>query len=328
MSTYLNPSRIPLSLAVFLATDNYDYESNTISATGLIRPLRQIVLARRVPADQRPVEIGSLVKSRIGSALHDGIERAWIHNKDQAMEALGYPEHVIQRVKVNPEPDELEEGDIPVYLEKRSRRQVGRYVVSGKFDFVAEGRVEDFKSTGTFSWTNERASKDKELSYKLQGSIYRWLNPDIITDDELAINFIFTDWSYGFAKANPNYPPEATAQKLIPLMSISETDNWIRQKLDLLDQYLDAPESEIPLCTDADLWRSAPEFKYYKNPDKRNRSTKNFDNYADAFQRLQDDGGTGVVIEKPGTVSACKYCPAFAVCTQKDDLLARGELQM
>jgi len=34
------------------------------------------------------------------------------------------------------------------------------------------------------------------------------------------------------------------------------------------------------------------------------------------------------VIEKPGTVNACKYCPAFSVCTQKDDLLARGELQM
>ena len=52
MSVYLNPSQVPLSLAVFLATDNYDYEPDTISATGLIRPLRQIILAKREEASK------------------------------------------------------------------------------------------------------------------------------------------------------------------------------------------------------------------------------------------------------------------------------------
>ena len=49
MRKYLNNSNVPLSLAVFLATDNYDHESDTISATTLIKPLRQIILAARVP---------------------------------------------------------------------------------------------------------------------------------------------------------------------------------------------------------------------------------------------------------------------------------------
>ena len=39
---------------------------------------------------------------------------------------------------------------IPVYMEQRAYKQVGKYKVSGKFDFVAEGRVQDFKSTGVF----------------------------------------------------------------------------------------------------------------------------------------------------------------------------------
>ena len=52
MTRYLNPSNVPLSLAVFLANDTYDYEPGTISATGLMRPLRQIILSRRVPPEQ------------------------------------------------------------------------------------------------------------------------------------------------------------------------------------------------------------------------------------------------------------------------------------
>ena len=89
---------------------------------------------------------------------------------------------------------------------------------------------------------------------------------------------------------------------------------------------MDVPESEIPLCTDEDLWRSAPVFKYYKNPVKTNRSTKNFDTRQEAYVRMAEDGGVGIVIEQPGQVTACKYCQAFSVCTQKDDLIAAGDL--
>jgi len=43
---YANVSDVPLALAVFLATDSYDYnpDPNTVSATTLLKPIRQIVL--------------------------------------------------------------------------------------------------------------------------------------------------------------------------------------------------------------------------------------------------------------------------------------------
>ena len=39
---------------------------------------------------------------------------------------------------------------IPVYMEQRAYKELLGFKVSGKYDFVAEGKVQDFKSTSTF----------------------------------------------------------------------------------------------------------------------------------------------------------------------------------
>lgn len=324
MRKYTNEASLPLSMAVFLATDNYDYEEGVISATTLIKPLRQTVLAARVPKGNDLVDVRQLVKSRMGNAIHDGIEHSWKDNYMGAMKALGYPQRVIDRVKINPDPKTLGPDDIPVYLEQRARKQVGKYTVSGKFDFLAEGRIEDFKSTSTFSWV----SGTKDQDYILQGSIYRWLNPEIVTQDTMAIQFIFTDWQAMRAKTDDKYPSQQVMEKRYTLMSLPVIDSWIRQRLDRLDALWDLPQEALPECDDRELWRKETVYKYYKDPSKRTRSTKNFSDPQDAYQRLAKDGGTGIVIEQPGEVVACKFCPAFSVCHQKDRLMASGELKL
>ena len=339
LQKYVNNTGVPLSVAVYLATDHYDFVPGAISATALMKSIRQQVLPRRIPrnsADSQ-TELLSVVKSRIGTSIHDGIERAWTggHYK-VAMEELGYPQHIIDRVVVNPGhiqhptkgwvkgagEQQLPENPIPVYMELRSFKELDGFTISGKFDLVAQGRLEDFKSTGTFTWVNNT----KEEDYRIQGSIYRWLNPDIITQDHMAIQFFFTDWMPGRAKADPTYPQRITEQLLIPLMSLEETEDYIRSRLQLFSEHMDSKETELPFCTDKELWRRAPEFKYYKNPAKTARSTKNFDNLGDANQRQRDDGGVGIVVTVPGQAVACKYCAAFSVCTQKDQLIASGSL--
>jgi len=326
MQLYSNVSSVPLSMAVFLATDHYDHidEENYISATSLIKPLRQLILSSRVPRETAPPDLGAMIASRMGQALHDGIERAWIHNYQTALKALGHPQKVIDLIKVNPDRGSLKEGDIPVYLEQRAFKTVGKYRIGGKFDFVGEGRLEDFKSTSVYTAIHNTKDED----YCLQGSIYRWLNPDIVTKDSMAIQFIFTDWSGAKARQDPSYPQKRTVERVIGLKSIAETDAYVRRKLTLIEQYWDAPEAKIPECSDSDLWRSEPVFKYYKNPDKRSRSTKNFDTKQEANLRLAEDGHKGIVIERPGQVTACKYCSGFSVCTQKDRLIASGDLEI
>jgi hypothetical protein len=322
MRKYLNTSSIPLSLSVFLATDNYDRDSETISVTTLLKPLKQIVLGARVPPEEALIDISAIVSSRLGSAIHDSIERAWLNGHKEAMAALGYPQRVIDNVLVNPEPHELYDGCIPVYLERRSSKVIAGRTVSGKFDFVGEGRLEDFKNTTVFTYTN--SSKDD--AYVMQGSMYRWLNPDIITADTMAIQYIFTDWSQAQAKSSAKYPPTRTLEKVYRLKSIQETEAFVSNKIRLIDTYWNADESAMPPCTDADLWRKEPQWKYYKNPEKTARSTKNFDNKQDAYIHMAQDGNVGIVKEVPGQVVACKYCPAFAICKQKDALIASGDL--
>ena len=322
---FANVNDVPLALAIFLASDFYDYndEQNTISATTLLKPLRQIVLPPRIPPGQGLPNLADMLNSRMGTAIHDGIERAWRDNHVNAMLALGYPQRIIDRVQINPEHHELTEGDIPIYLEQRLQRQLGKWNITGKFDFIGEGRVQDFKSTSVFTY-QKQTNADK---WAWQGSLYRWLDPKKITQSEMEIHYIFTDWKANLAKTDPSYPTKQFLTQRIPLFSLSETENFVSNKLSLIDQYWSAEEQDIPPCTDEELWRTEPMFKYYKNGNtSAKRSTKNFDSRQDALIYMSQNGNAGAIKEVPGQVTACKYCPAFMACSQKDTLIASGDL--
>lgn len=332
MQRFMNVSEVPLALAVFLATDNYDHDDTpfTISATTLLKPIRQIILPGRIPVDAGLSSLPDMMSNRLGSAIHDGIERAWKTNHAGALAALGYPTKVIDRVFVNPSPAFIAEcaengrDIIPIYLEQRLKRKLGKWTVSGKFDFVGDGRVQDFKTASVWSYMNQ-VNADKQTQ---QGSIYRWLDPKLITSDEMDIHHIFMDWKAGMVKTDPKYPNQRFKKQTFPLLSVAETESFIRRKLAQIEQYWDAPEEEIPQCSSEDLWRSDPVFKYYKNPASTGRSTKNFDTMQEATLRRIEDGSVGIVKEVLGSVTACKYCAAFAICSQKDQLIACGDLLM
>lgn len=320
---YAKSSNVPLAVAVFLASDKYEYNNDpfTISVTTLMKPLRQIVLSSRTATMGGLVNIMGQAKSSIGAAIHDAIEDAWVNNYKVALDALGYPEKIIDRIRINPKPEEVTSGVIPIYLEQRVNKKVGKWTVSGKFDFVGEGIVQDFKSTSTYTYTSQTNAE----KYPLQGSMYRWLNPGIITEDYMLIHYIFTDWKAGMSYQE-GYPTDPVLSQKYMMMSVAETDAYITTKLSQLELALNADEKTLPLCSDEDLWRSDPVFKYYRNPEKTKRSTKNFGNANDAYSHLSSEGGVGIVIEKPGQVRACSYCAGFALCSQKDALLASGEL--
>lgn len=328
MTTFSNRNNIPLSLAVFLASDTYDHnpDPNTISVTTLLKPTRQIILASRVPEALGVQDISGLVQSRMGQSIHDGVERAWLNDYQAALAKLGYPQRVIDLVRVNPTPEELASNPdlIPVYLEQRASKRFGKWTVSGKFDFIGDGRVEDVKSTSTFTWTNSNKDED----YILQGSCYRVLNPEKITQDVMAIQFIFTDFSPLRARSEKNYPPSRTAERVLKLKSIAETEAFITGKLSELERFWDVDQADLPLCTDKELWRSEPVYKFYakaENATNGGRSTKNFDNKHDANVFLATKG-SGVIKEVPGQPTACKYCAAFPICTQAAAMVASGDL--
>lgn len=321
-----NLKNFPLELAVWVAHNDYDFQpqSNTISATGLMKPLRQIILPPRIASNgTAALDVEDLIASALGTAIHSAIQRAWEHgNHILSLRELGYSDETIKRIIINPTDEQLKTVPkiIPVYVEQRANKtiQVGNITVnvSGKFDMVCAGRVTDTKSTTVFSWI----MGNKDDDYRLQMSIYRWLNPEKITEDHGRINFVFTDWSKLDARRRPGYPKNRLEYKLIKLLSIEETEQWIRNKISQILQYQMADERDIPYCTDEELWMGALTFKYYTNAktaEQGGRSTRNFDTLEEANQHLYDKG-KGVVKEVKGTPKRCGYCSAFTVCTQKD----------
>lgn len=325
---FSNKASVSLPIAVWLARDTYDYvqDPTYLSATTLLRPVRQIVLSKRVP-EGAVSDISDMIASSMGTAIHDGIEAAWVNNHAESLKALGFDDDLVKRVLVNPTKEELAKTPdaIPVYLEQRAIKEIAGFKIGGKYDFVGEGRVNDFKSTSTYTY--QHGTKDDD--YALQGSIYRWLNPTIITQDDIAIQFIFTDFSKlrAMTEADKGYPPTKVLEHRVPLLSLDETEAFILNKLQAIKQYMDADEVDIPLCTKKELWQGESVFKYFKNPEGK-RATKNFDNRFDAEQRMLDDGSVGIIKEVVGEAKACLYCPAFAACKQKDALIAQGLLKV
>ena len=310
---------INLALSVWLLHDEYDYISdpNYISATRLMKPIRQLVLAARVPPEQRTLDVADLIPSAIGHSLHDSIEKAWKVGYRRSLRLLGYPDKIIDRVAINPTNEEVENNSdiIPIYLEQRAKKSINGFTIGGKFDLVAEGIVHDNKSTSAYTWLY--GGRDKE--HQLQGSIYRWLNQDKIAEEFIRICYIFTDWQKATAKQNPNYPQNRLATKDILLLSVEDTEKWIVAKLNQFITYKDADQDAIPECTDDELWRSEPVFKYYSDPTKTTgRSTKNFEDLASANSFKAEKGGKGIVITVIGEPKRCGYCDVYSICKQKD----------
>jgi hypothetical protein len=314
-----NEHGISLPLAVWLLHDDYDYiqDPNYISATNLLKSTRQLVLSQRVLEQDKEMDISFFIASRFGDAIHDSIEKAWTKSGMAAMKKLGYPETIYKKIAVNPDSKylELNPDTIPVWIEQRAVRELNGYRIGGKFDMVMDGRLFDTKTTSVYSYILGR----KDADYAMQGGIYRWLNPQLITSDHVYIQFVFTDWQKMMAKRDENYPQTRALEYPVKLPSLEEVESFIAGKLAQLDRYKNAPDEQIPYCTDKELWRSETTYKYYSDPQKTVRATKNFDDKAEAHAFMASKGGKGIVLAVPGEVKACDYCPAFPVCKQKDN---------
>lgn len=324
--TITNKHNIPLSLAVFLLHDEYpEHEGeNTISVSTLIKPLKQIILEHRVPSKGFSGDISKLIASRIGTAIHNGIEAAWKSEKLPIyLKQLGIADEVINTVSVNPEtiyPDML-----PIFTEYRTSKKVGKWTITGEFDFCGDYAIRDFKTTGTFTVTG---NNNKDEDYQKQLSLYAWLNPDKIEALVGHIDFIFMDWSGLEAYKSKAYPQCRMSTKEIPLMDYATTEQFVKDKLKQIERYWDSPEEDIPACTDSELWAKPPSYKYFKNPEKLSRATRSYKTYGEAMAHLVRDGNVGIIKEVKSQVKACNYCPALSVCRQAHGYINSGVLKI
>ena len=352
-----NEHNIGLSVAVMLLNNNYDFDhrTNSISTTTLLKPLRALALETMHKSElSNDMDVTSLVASSTGSAVHDKLENTWLNpvKVKSGLAKLGF-DHL--NVVVNPTEPVVDKDAVVIYVEKRSEMPLFiddvKFILTGKFDIVLEGKLEDLKNTIAFKVSKTLAEKDKYetlydsmtpdnaigvldqieeecpgmFDYAMQGSIYKLLNPDIITEDFMDIQFIIKDfklWEVG----KVNYPDVNPFQLSIDLFHPKLVLQWVTNKLTTLFSIIDT--GVLPLCTDTELWRNPPIFKVYKDSKSKRALPKGtFDTDAEAVAFNNSRKVIGDVRMIPSVPKRCNYCNVRQVCEQYDTFVDTGLME-
>lgn len=317
---YTNKNNLPFALAVMLATDKYKHSSDpkTIGVTTLMGSPRSVILTKRIPAHEQTVDISQLLASRMGTALHDALEAAWLNPElNDVLESLGIPARVRDKVRVNPEKHDPDM--INIYLELRTEKKINGWTVTGQLDLVINGRLKDLKSTGTFKFNKEN------IEFVQQLSIYKWLNPEIVFDEEGDILFWFKDWNK-FSALKADYPSQPLVEQPYTLLPLATAEAYVAKKLALLDEHENTPMADLPRCTRTELWQAPPKYNYYGSPENV-KASKSFDNLIEANNwKLGKGKGLIRVIEAEPT--KCMWCAASRTCDQAKGYVAQGILTL
>jgi hypothetical protein len=319
LSKMTNHAGIHLVPAMWLATDSYDFNidpeflTKNLSATTLLRSDKQIVLGIR-HAELVTSDVLDRYAVNLGTAIHDSFEKMFLSGGyKRALMILGYTEAQSEMFMVNPEGGaEIVAEKSPIYLEKRTEKFMNGVKISGKFDLVLHSFVHDFKSATVYS-VKKGSNRNK---HGIQGSIYRWLNPEIIKGDTIYIHHIIKDWSAGRVGTEPGYPTTPIVTEAISLMSLEETEEFIKLKVGNMQANLKRSQDKLLPCTPDELWQDDPKYKYYKDPNKKTRATRVFDTMAEAMALFDKQGSVGVIDTVFGSAKACNYCSAFEFCEQ------------
>jgi hypothetical protein len=286
-----NKTNLPKPIVDWLSYDEYDHESDTISATKLLQSPRQVLLEKR-HQNEIEIDVSERMSSKFGTAIHNSFELAFKNRPEYRQEERHYK-------IVNIDGTEFK--------------------VSGKFDFILDNVIYDIKTTST--WTYVFGSNDQK--YIEQLSIYRWLlQDDIYIENTFKILFVFTDWSKSKAKQDKSYPQFRSLEKEYELMSIEETEEFVRERLKNIMISLDLPDSELPYCTDEELWKDQDTFAVFKKRGAK-RATKVFNNLDEAMKYQREQSCFNIEHRKGG-VNACNYCNVKKFCNQYKMLESQG----
>lgn len=303
-----NTLKLPEILVPWLTKTTYtgDPKSTVFSATTLIRSVREIILTKRLNDPKLREEYGypepvadvhTFLRARIGQAIHTAIEETLVG-------------------------DGVSKDD-NTHVELRRNTEFNGVTITGQFDLVKDGTLYDWKTMSA-----EGAKYPRTTDYQLQASIYQWLFPELIVKPRAKFIKILLNWSSAASARSDSYPASPILEEEVPLLPRSVVEDFIRDKTTQLIAAANLDESDLPECTDAELWTSAPEYKYFKKAGQ-NRATKAFGtDKAAAYLYLKEQGGIGFVQEFKGEARKCLYCPAFIVCSQKDRLIEQGLLNV
>lgn len=296
---FTNKYNFPPYIVDWLLHDGYDHNSDprTISATGLMSPVRVKALTRRHESNLIK-DISDLLASKVGSAVHDSIEQIETQN-------------VLKENRVS----------------KKITIADKEWTVTGKYDVLEQHGdlhiLRDIKTTSV--WAYIYGGKDE--SYRQQLSIYRWLLSDTIKVAPYAyIDFFFTDWQSSKAKREDNYPPlKASPNYRIDLMSLEDTESFVNARLVEFSMFENTEDNNLPFCTQEELWAS--EDSYAVKKPGGTRALRVVPTLQDAKNYLATAPAKSYIEHRPGKAKRCNYCSVAPVCNQYRQLLKANAIE-
>lgn len=307
-------------------TKDINSNSKTISATSILKSPRNIIFQQRldypnefpeelidevnkftVPSFNIEEDCFSRVPMRIGSAIHSAIEHT-ITNPDKLKQYLKHIGLISDNIEIITDisdfKDSYSRSKYYLFSEQRNSKTLDNgFTITGQFDFVENGQLHDIKTTKTYSYEKEHLYK----KYMIQGSIYRWLFPDIITRDTMIVDMVFTN----FMKQSTTVdgPKLPIVQVELQLMDVCMVEDLLLNQTNILKEYWDKSLFEIPCCSDEMLYPNPPEYKYYKTGyEEGKRATRKFSTIYEAEDFKRNNGNVGDIVEFKGTPYYCPCC--------------------
>ena len=290
---YTNKHNIPQEIINAVHNDNYSRGKATISATGLLQPPRNRLLAQE-HYDKLTIDVSDEIWKLLGQSVHTILERANENSED-------------------------------IITEQRMFATVNDWTVSGQTDSidVKSNTLKDYKVTSV--WSIVSALNEGKVEWEQQLNIYAYLYKQTTgkTIDQLNIIAIARDWNKNqYLRSGGDYPPSPVTVLDIDLWSDEEQEAFIKQRVSIHQEaevdYL--INDKLPLCTDEERWRRKDTYRVEKKGRKTAVRVLDTQEEANEYIGGHKDSKLLKVVEAKGECVRCaNYCDVAEFCNQYNE---------
>lgn len=278
---------LPDAMVRAVANDPYTRGTSDISVTQLIAPPFQRKLREGTDIEE---DAADRIWSLLGQATHAILERAYPGPHERAR-SLTLPELY------------LSNGGW--LREERIYTECDGWSVSGAFDVYERGVLKDYKVTSVWSVKGETKKEWEQQLNLLRLIAHR----NGLQVDGLQIIAILRDWSKTKAKVDRSYPQLPVAVVDIPLWTIAEADEYLKERVRLHQSQQPQP------CSDEERWKTGDVWALMK--DGRKSAVKLHSTQSEADNHAAQAGKGHSVQHRPGEYRRCaEYCNVAHACPQ------------
>lgn len=260
---------LPDGVVAAVENDPYTRGDSDISVTQLIGPPYQ----RRLRQTATIIEdVSDRIWSLLGQSVHTILERAF---------------RGVGRV------------------EERLYAEVNGWTVSGQYDVIEDGCLQDYKVTSVWS-----VMGGGKIEWERQLNLLRWLaHKNDIPVNQLRIIALLRDWSKGRSNA-PGYPQSQVAAIEIPVWPLEKAEAY------MLSRVQAHQDPAPPICSDEERWAKPTVYAVMKEGRKSAVPGGLHDSRSAAEAHATELGAVNhFVVERPGGFTRCEsYCNVSHAC--------------